>query len=147
MTRQPTGRDTRHAREARVVPMVVSPSVEVAAYIIHAIRERNVQSRRNGIVIPDGVADIERALASSVTAGHGGSASDRPARTEQIEVMKPRLIRYETAAELLDVSVRTLKRRIAAGDLHPISVGDAPRIRVAELDDYIAGLTGTQEAS
>jgi excisionase family DNA binding protein len=129
------------------MPMVVSPSVEVAAYIIHALRERTVQSRRNGIVVPDGIADIERALALSVSAGHNGTAPAGPAKTEQIEVMKPRLIRYETAAELLDISVRTLKRRIAAGDLHPISIGDTPRIRVVELDQYIAALTATQEAS
>ncbi len=127
--------------------MVVSPSVEAAAYIIHAIRACNQQLRRNGATVPEGVDEIERALALGVTAGRSGSASDRPARTEHIEVMKPRLIRYETAAELLDISVRTLKRRIAAGDLHPISIGDAPRIRVAELDQYIAALTATQEAS
>lgn len=147
MSGLPTGRDGVHARERRGLPMVMSPSVEAAAYIIHAIRERGLQSRRNGIAVPKGVADIERALALGVTAGHSGSGPAMLARTEQIEVMKPRLIRYETAAELLDVSVSTLKRRIAAGDLHPVSIGDTPRIRVAELDEYINGLTATQEAS
>jgi excisionase family DNA binding protein len=50
------------------------------------------------------------------------------------------LLTYEAAAVVLALSVRTLKRRIAAGDVTPVMVGGLPRIRRADLDAYVAAL-------
>lgn len=130
----------------RGTTVVMTPSTEDAAFIILALRAHAETYRRNGITVPTGVSQFEAHLASGVTAGQASSTSDRRLRTEQIEVMTPRLVRYDTAAELLDISVSSLKRRITAGDLHPISIGGASRIRVAEIDDYINTQTSTQEA-
>lgn len=126
--------DRRH----RTLPMVFTPSVELVAFLVHAIRQQEQQYRRNGAVAPDGLLEFVSVISFGVTQGQAGSAPAQTRRTEQIEPMTPRLVTYETAADLLAISVSTLKRRIVAGDFHPISIGGAARIRVAEIDDYIA---------
>jgi len=129
-------------RSNQLSTFIASPSVEAAAFIIHALRAHAEMYRRNGATVPLGVKEIESHLANfSVTRGQQGPHSAHPPPSEQIEPMKLRLVRYETAAELLDISVSTLKRRIAAGDFHPISIGGATRLRVAELDEFIANQT------
>ncbi len=52
-----------------------------------------------------------------------------------------RSIPLEKAAALLSVSKRTLHRLIAAGKFpRPIKVGNSPRVRVVELEQYMERL-------
>jgi excisionase family DNA binding protein len=115
--------------------MLMALSSETLAYFIHALREHELTYRKNGMAVPSGVAEAVAQLSSGVIEGQAGSSSAGSVRTEQIEVMKPRLVTYDTAAELLAISVSTLKRQIRDGVFHPVSIGGASRIRVAEIDD------------
>lgn len=51
-----------------------------------------------------------------------------------------RLVRYETAARMLEVSVSTIKRLVRSEELPMVSIGGSSRIRVTDLDDYVARL-------
>lgn len=125
--------------------MVLAPSAEVAAFVVGAIREHARRFKINGAVVPPEVWDLEALLTSGVTQGHAVPTSAASSRSEQIEPMTPRLVTYATAAELLAISLATLKRRVRAGDFHPIDLGGGPRIRVAEIDQRIAEAAATCE--
>ncbi len=118
-------------------PMLMSLSIEVLAYLIHALRAHETTYRRNGAEIPTGVPELVAQLSFGVTQGQPGPTSAKPSAIRHVEVMAPRLCTYETAAGLLDISPRTLKRWIQAGELHPFRVGGVTRIRVAEIDELI----------
>ena len=48
------------------------------------------------------------------------------------------LVSYNDAAKWLGISNRTLRRRIADGDITPVRLGNSrPRIRTAELERYV----------
>jgi excisionase family DNA binding protein len=130
----------------RSVPMVITPSAEVAAFLLLAARVHEEQYRRNGAVVPRGVHELLEAISFGVSQGQVGSSSAGSLRSEQVEPMKPRLAKYETTAELLDISLSSVKRMIRDGLLHPIPIGGSSRIRIAEIDEYIAAQTPTQEA-
>jgi len=118
--------------------VIVTPSVEGAAFVIGAIRAHARRFKLNGAIVPDEVWQIEAALTSGVTQGQAGSSSAASVRTEQVSPMTPMCVTYETAADLLSVSVSTLKRRITAGDLRPVHIGGNARIRVSELNALVA---------
>ena len=50
----------------------------------------------------------------------------------------PRLLTLEEAAETLNISLKTLRRRIAAGDLPAIQDGRILRVHPRDLEHYIA---------
>ncbi len=129
----------------RTPALVLAPSTEGAAFVIGAIREHARRFKINGAVVPPEVWELEALLTSGVTQGHAVPTSAASPRSEQVEVMTPRLVTYETAADLLSISVRSLKRRIQDGQLHPIAIGGASRIRVAEIDAIAAGVSTLTE--
>jgi excisionase family DNA binding protein len=49
------------------------------------------------------------------------------------------LLSFEQAAGLLGISLRTLDRLTARGELHVVRVGRARRIRLIDLDVFAAG--------
>jgi excisionase family DNA binding protein len=57
-----------------------------------------------------------------------------PLRTTTIE----RLMTVKTVAEILQVSTKTVLRRIASGDLITVRDGRLLRVRLSDLDHYIA---------
>ena len=120
--------------------MVGLDSPELLAYVVHALRLHAQLYRRNGMAEPAGVGELVSFLSSGVSGGQRGSArAPRPA-SEQVGAVAPLLVSYEAAAEMLSVSVSTLKRRIAAGELHPVQVGGVVRLRVSDLNEYVAAL-------
>jgi excisionase family DNA binding protein len=129
-------------------PMVMSPSSEDAAFITHALRDLARVYRRNGAVVPSGVAQLVAHLISGVSEGQRGSSNDGPDQTEErIEHGPPLLIKYETAAQLLEVSVSTVKRLIKAGELHPVTIGGAARLRRSELEQFVANANANANAN
>ena len=50
-----------------------------------------------------------------------------------------RLLTKKKAAEILDVSVRTLDRLCSQGVLSKVYVGSSPRIRFSELSKVVGG--------
>jgi len=64
------------------------------------------------------------------------STANRPTAGKPIEP-PPAYLRLQTAASLLDVSVDTIRRRIADGTLPAYRVGGQLRIREADLDRLV----------
>jgi excisionase family DNA binding protein len=130
---------------ARSAPVVMSPSSEDAAFIVHAIRELANTYRRNGATVPSGVMLLRAHLISGVTSGHAGSGNDDRGQTEErVSHGPPLLLKYGTAAQLLEVSVSTVKRLVKAGELHPVPIGGAARLRRTELENYINNVSTTE---
>ena len=61
--------------------------------------------------------------------------------------MTERLLRLNDAAELLGVSTRTLKRRIADGSLPVFADGRVRRVRTVDLERYVAERLRVQRGS
>lgn len=125
--------------------VVMSPSSEDAAFIIHAIRDLATTYRRNGATVPPGVMLLRAHLLSGVTAGQAGSSNDGARQTEErVSTGPPLLIKYETAAQLLEISESTVKRLIKSGELHPVAIGGASRLRRAEIETYVQNLSNKE---
>lgn len=59
-------------------------------------------------------------------------------------VKEPVAVDLKAAAEMLGVSVRTVRREIARGHLRALKIGRVWRIRTAELDAYLRRLESAQ---
>ena len=114
-------------------------ATEQFAYTIDAFRRQEQMYRRSGLPIPAGVAELVSEIGFRVTLGQAGSlSSDARDSTEDVERLEPIAVRYETAAQLLEVSVSTIKRLVRAKTLPAVQIGPgAARIRVADLHDYL----------
>jgi excisionase family DNA binding protein len=68
-----------------------------------------------------------------------GPADEPPARFDASKrPRKPqRLLSIRESAEILNTSVKTVRRRIADGQLRPIRIGRLLRIDPADLQDFI----------
>lgn len=118
----------------------MSDDLELLLYVRDALKHQELRARRDHWRVPSGVADLLAEVGFRVSRGQAGSPDAEPLPGGD-GGPEPRLVRYETAARMLEVSVSTIKRLIRAGELHPVSLGGASRIRVAEIDSYIAALT------
>ena len=61
--------------------------------------------------------------------------------------MGPLTLSYDRAADRLGVSRSTVQRLVRSGAIPVVNVGGAPRLRVADLEDYVAHLAGRQTNS
>lgn len=111
------------------------------AYVILAVRRLDDFYRRNGMAPPEGIRELLAALTRSVSGGHAGSFDAGEARTVEVETVRPLLVSYSDAAAMLAISVSTLKRRLADGELTPVFVGGLARLRVADIETYVSALT------
>jgi excisionase family DNA binding protein len=67
------------------------------------------------------------------------------ARSTRIELRRPKTDRsseplaftYQQAADALQVSVSTIKRRVESGDLHVVMIGTLPRIPKASIQQLL----------
>ncbi|WP_162239957.1 excisionase family DNA-binding protein [Aeromicrobium sp. Leaf289] len=62
-------------------------------------------------------------------------------------VINPMLLTYEEVATAMSCSTRHVKRLTADGSLPSVAVGSLTRVRVVDLDAYVAGLAIKREAS
>ena len=58
----------------------------------------------------------------------------------QSRTMGPLTLSYDRTAEVLDVSRSTLKRLVRTGAIPVVEVGGVPRVRAADLENYVARL-------
>ncbi len=121
-------------------PLIVSFSTELLAFVVHALREHQKLYTRNGMQVPAGVADVVAALTSGATVGQSVPPLEADGDSREIGPVSPRLVTYATAAQMLACSHRTVKRLVAAGALNTVRVGGLSRLRVADIDAYIADL-------
>jgi excisionase family DNA binding protein len=127
------------------VTIVASLRPDLLAYVFHALRRQAEWYRRNGMNPPSGVDQLVEVLASRASQGQPGTTLAASTPTGEVERMAPRLVRYETAAELLDCSVRQVKRLVSDQQLAQVAVGGLKRIRVTDIDMFIDKQVGTAD--
>lgn len=115
--------------------------MECLAYVEDALRRQAVRYRNNAWMTPTGILNLLEMVGFRVSRGQDGSSGDgRSEIEERVDQGPTLLVKYKTAAQLLDVSESTVKRLIKAGELHPVSIGGASRLRRTELEAFVAAL-------
>ena len=120
--------------------IVLSVTAEVAGHVTIAIQQHRKWARTAGLALPDELDQLEHALAARARRGQDGTPLEDLWSVRHAQTMIPQLLDYAAAGQVLGVSVRTIKRLVAAGDLPVVRVLGAARVRVEQLDDYIARL-------
>lgn len=119
--------------------LAVRLDVTTAAHLVHAIDRWQAECRRDAVRVPPGLLQLRGLI--QVTAGHNGSTSPPPGDLPHTSAVTPLLLSFDHAADVLEVSHSTVKRLVRTGQLPAVKVGGSPRIRKADLDAYVAGLT------
>ena len=127
--------------------IVLAVTAELAGHLTIAVQEHRKWARRAGLAVPAELDEIERALAIRARRGQTGTPVEDLWSVRHAQTMSPRLLDYAAAGQVLGVSVRTVKRLVAAGDLTPVRIGGSSRVRVEDVDDYIARLTESASTS
>lgn len=110
------------------------PAGDAAArlrFVARQLAEFRDRAERDGFAVP---LMLEAALA---VANGRLQPPQLPAPAERAQ---PYAMTYSTAAECLGVSPRTVERLVASGSLPSVGIGVCARIRVADLEAYVAGL-------
>lgn len=98
--------------------------------------------RTNGRAVPPDLLDVARYILAGSMRQDATNAGDER-RADHAERMGNELLTKKETALALVVSVRTLERLIAAGDLVAVRSGRSVRIRRADLHDFIARRRGS----
>lgn len=113
----------------------------VATYIPQA----DAEARQAGYRVPaelllvaEWLADLATVRQDVTRVGDRGAAGDAGRMTSSALLMTKR----EVAVELR-TSVRSVERRIAAGDLVAVKLEGSTRVRRSDLEAYVAGLSPT----
>ncbi len=121
--------------------LLVTLTAEVAGHVCIALQQHRKWARTACLAVPDELDELERALAIRARRGQEGTPLEDLWSVRHAQTMSPRLLDYAAAATVLGVSERTVKRLVAAGALTPVRVLGAARLRVDQVDDYLARLT------
>jgi excisionase family DNA binding protein len=110
---------TRYARHLRQDRLSVPPAIdELAALVLRCARARPTTTR----------------------------VDDEEPRTQGGAVVRQLLLTKAEAAESLRVSVRTVERLIASGQLPLLHVEGASRLRLADVEAYVDSLSQAESA-
>lgn len=90
---------------------------------------------------PDLLA-LTKDVVEAARRGQTRPALDLSAPAPDSAVVTPLAVSYGTAAAWLDCSPRTVRRRVAEGRLTTVGEGRSRRIRVADLEAFVAGEDG-----
>ncbi len=126
---------------------VIAMTAEGAGHAYLALQEHRKWARTAGLAVPDELDQLERALAIRARRGQTGTPVEDLWQVRHAQTMSPQLLDYAAAGQVLGVGERTVKRLVAAGDLTPVRVLGSARIRVEQLDAYIARLTESASTS
>lgn len=123
-------------------PLFIDPDRRLAGHLVRALLLYRGRCVEDGIAMPGELVALLTSCRKRVSAGHSGSPLDGSAACLDSEVMPgptpaPRLVTLSTAAQMLAVSQSTVKRLVARGQLVPVRVAGAPRLRVSDLDAYL----------
>lgn len=124
-------------------PLLLDVTPALAGHIATAIRVHREWAVRAGLQVPAGLLEVESHLASRAMRGQTGTPLDSLWEVRDGHLVTPRLLTYEDTARALSCSVRTVKRLVAAGELRAVRVGGGARIRVSDVDAYVAALSPT----
>lgn len=128
--------------------MILDVPAELAGHLAIALRSHRDWAVRTGIRVPDGLAALEEAFVSRARKGQSGTALRDLWTVRHAADVTPRMLTYSQAATALSCSERQVKRLVSNGALTAVRVGPgAARVRVADLDAYVASLQPTRSAA
>ena len=113
-------------------------SGDPAAYIAAALRVHRQRAERSGGSAPP-LARLLEAAFSDRDRHDTTQLGDLAGGPHRVAVT-PYLLDFDGTASVLAVSRRTVERLVAEGKLRAVKVNSASRIRVADLDAYVAAL-------
>ncbi len=99
------------------------------------------EARREGLAGLDEVEMLAALLIDCVRARQGATPLGEPADVPDGGYMETPMLTKREAAHALRCSTRTVERLIAAGSLAAVKVEGSTRIRRADLDAYVEGLS------
>lgn len=108
----------------RLLELVEDPYVAGHLYVA-VTRYRAEALRRDGVAPPRQLAEVAEIL----HAVNRGAATLRRQETTEL----PRLVTYDQAADMTNLSIRTLQRRVEDGTLPVVRIGRAVRFRPTDL--------------
>ena len=144
-----TGTDLSVATGRRCPPRS-SASTEVLVHVTAALTAHARRVHACGGAVPPLVDELAALLLECVRSRPGTTVvSTGEATSDDAAVTTRLLLTKAEAAARLGVSVRTVERLVAAGRLPLVRVEGAPRLRVADVEAFVADLVpvGTAPAA
>jgi excisionase family DNA binding protein len=118
-----------------------SQAPELVKHLALALSRHVRDLRQAGVSVPAEVDELAAFLARSVRLRQATTAVDEDLDAVQApRVMDRLLLTKGEAAEQLGVSVRTIERLVAAGQLPLVHIESAARFRVSDLEAYVHDL-------
>ena len=110
------------------------------AHLARALGRYDAELRRDALRLTSALVDLRAtALAEAREGVRGPPSPDLDVVSHSADVV-PLTLSYDRAADALDVSKTTFKRLVRAGRLPVVEVEGVPRVRVADLEEYVAHL-------
>jgi excisionase family DNA binding protein len=111
------------------------------AHLATALRAHQVWCRDNGIPVPDDIRSLLEIALAHDRERQGPTPVGDSGELLHAALMQSKLaVTYAETADRLGVSKRTVERMVERGELQSVDVGGAPRIRVVDLEAYVASL-------
>lgn len=128
--------------------VLLNLSPTVAGHLAVAIDGHRRWAARVGMLLPPELAELQAAMTAAAARGRQDATPledlaelrDRPA-------VPPLLLSYEDAAAALCLSVRSVQRLVAAGELRSVQLGGSVRIAVAELTRFVGALAQEEDVA
>lgn len=120
-----------------ILVALIEPNV--AAHLVHALRQHRRWCRDQGEALPAELAAVEAQLLA--TAGHSrpnlaGAWLDADSSADGSLALD-----YVAAGVVLGVSRRTVQRLVADGHLPVVEIAGCRRVRRSDLETYVEGLS------
>jgi excisionase family DNA binding protein len=114
--------------------LVLSVDTRARVLIAAALALGRRELRRSGTAVPSSFDELLSVLAARPEAAPSGQ--QRPQLDHNPPLPEPLLVDYREAARRLGISERTLRRRVASGDLRAVRIGRRALLRVSDLREY-----------
>lgn len=124
----------------------MNPDTATCRHLAAALLAHRQRVEHNGGAVPEQVQFLERLASFRVTQGQHGPNVDGSTDRPDDQGVTPRLLTYRQTADALGCSESKVKRLIKDGELTAVRIGGAARIRVGDLDAFVAELPATVTA-
>jgi excisionase family DNA binding protein len=132
--------DAQHARvgETSSIAGFLALSRTDTSHLVVALQRYLKQLSADGKHTPPALKNLTTSLLNGLSAGLCGSPVDGFPQVLDDDPMPPKVLRLDAVARVLSSSRSTVKRLVERGELPTMRVLGDPRIRVSDVDAYIA---------
>jgi excisionase family DNA binding protein len=123
-------------------PLIVDPGSDLAGHVATAMATHAKSMRSAGIALPVGFPELLAVFTLRAREGQRVPTAAVFAAGGDPEPVDELIVSYDRAAAMLSCSVRTVKRLAAAGELPVVRIGALPRLRVRDIEAYVARAAG-----